>query len=83
QLYPELKRRLFSYSPQYKISRQGVKYKFSDFHLTTHEHMLPILNQADLLKTAKKAWDERRANRGVRLVGLNVTLLDPQLERQL
>ncbi|KKC99507.1 DNA polymerase IV [Photobacterium halotolerans] len=83
QLYPELKRRLFSYSPQYKISRQGVKYKFSDFHLTTHEHMFPVLNQADLLKTAKKAWDERRANRGVRLVGLNVTLPDPQLERQL
>ena len=35
------------------------------------------------LAAAKKAWDERRAGRGVRLVGLHVTLLDPQLERQL
>ncbi|EPR7484118.1 DNA polymerase IV [Vibrio alginolyticus] len=83
QLYPELKRRLFSYSPQYKVSRQGVKYKFSDFQSTTHEHMFPTLSQTDLLKTAKNAWDERRANRGVRLVGINVTLQDPELERQL
>ncbi|MGP8588197.1 DNA polymerase IV, partial [Salmonella enterica subsp. enterica serovar Jukestown] len=36
-----------------------------------------------LIATAKKAWEERRAGRGVRLVGLHVTLLDPQLERQL
>ncbi|HDG7837368.1 TPA: DNA polymerase IV, partial [Klebsiella quasipneumoniae] len=38
---------------------------------------------ADLIATARKAWDERRGGRGVRLVGLHVTLLDPQLERQL
>ena len=36
-----------------------------------------------LIATAHKAWDERRGGRGVRLVGLHVTLLDPQLERQL
>ncbi|EIX9185932.1 TPA: DNA polymerase IV, partial [Klebsiella pneumoniae] len=35
------------------------------------------------IATAHKAWDERRGGRGVRLVGLHVTLLDPQLERQL
>ncbi|EMO6902662.1 DNA polymerase IV, partial [Pluralibacter gergoviae] len=32
---------------------------------------------------AWKTWQERRAGRGVRLVGLHVTLLDPQIERQL
>ncbi|HEM6679239.1 TPA: DNA polymerase IV, partial [Citrobacter amalonaticus] len=40
-------------------------------------------NKEDLISTAHKTWDERRAGRGVRLVGLHVTLLDPQLERQL
>ncbi|MCS6751659.1 DNA polymerase IV, partial [Proteus mirabilis] len=40
-------------------------------------------NKDDLITTAHKAWNERRGGRGVRLVGLHVTLLDPQLERQL
>ena len=40
-------------------------------------------SQYEILWTAKKAWEERRGGRGVRLVGLHVTLLDPQLERQL
>jgi len=31
----------------------------------------------------EQSWDERRAGRGVRLVGLHVTLVNPQLERQL
>ncbi|HEP0922959.1 TPA: DNA polymerase IV, partial [Klebsiella aerogenes] len=35
------------------------------------------------IATARNAWLERRGSRGVRLVGLHVTLLDPQLERQL
>ena len=42
-----------------------------------------MLDKADLLKTAELAWKSRREGRGVRLVGLHVTLLDPQLERQL
>ena len=49
----------------------------------TQEHVWPKLNQEDLIATAYKAWHERRGGRGVRLVGLHVTLLDPQLERQL
>jgi DNA polymerase-4 len=61
----------------------GVKLKFNDFQLTTQEHVWPRLNKEDLLSTAYKAWHERRGGRGVRLVGLHVTLLDPQLERQL
>ncbi|XWJ91405.1 DNA polymerase IV [Phytobacter ursingii] len=83
QLYPELERRLAKIKPDLLIARQGVKLKFADFQLTTQEHVWPRLNKDDLLATARKTWNERRSGRGVRLVGLHVTLLDPQLERQL
>lgn len=83
QLYPELERRLLKIKPDLLIARQGVKLKFADFQLTTQEHVWPRLNKDDLLATARKTWNERRGGRGVRLVGLHVTLLDPQLERQL
>ncbi|MDP0795390.1 DNA polymerase IV, partial [Klebsiella pneumoniae] len=43
----------------------------------------PRLNKEDRIATAHKAWDERRGGRGVRLVGLPVPLLNPQLKRQL
>ena len=58
-----------------------MKLKFDDFQQTTQEHVWPRLNKADLIATARKTWDERRGGRGVRLVGLHVTLLDPQMER--
>lgn len=83
QLYEELERRLKKLKPDLLIARQGVKLKFSDFRQTTQEHVWPRLNKADLIATAKQTWGERRGGRGVRLVGLHVTLLDPQLERQL
>ncbi|MCS2150970.1 MULTISPECIES: DNA polymerase IV [Scandinavium] len=83
QLYPELERRLAKVKPDLLIARQGVKLKFNDFQQTTQEHVWPKLNQDDLIATAYKTWHERRGERGVRLVGLHVTLLDPQLERQL
>lgn len=83
QLYPELERRLMKVQPDLLITRQGIKLKFHDFQLTTQEHVWPRLNKDDLIATAREAWDNRRAGRGVRLVGLHVTLLDPQLERQL
>ncbi|EEY4915884.1 DNA polymerase IV, partial [Salmonella enterica] len=82
-LYPELERRLAIVKPDLLIARQGVKLKFNDFQQTTQEHVWPQLNKEDLITTARKTWDERRGERGVRLVGLHVTLLDPQLERQL
>lgn len=69
--------------PDRQIARQGVKLKFNDFQLTTQEHVWPELNKADLIAIARKSWDERRGGRGVRLVGLHVTMLDPQIERQL
>ncbi|WP_342322037.1 DNA polymerase IV [Kosakonia sp. BYX6] len=82
-LYPELECRLAKVKPDLLIARQGVKLKFNDFQLTTQEHVWPRLNKEDLVATARKTWNERRGGRGVRLVGLHVTLLDPQLERQL
>ncbi|WP_145542229.1 DNA polymerase IV [Yersinia alsatica] len=83
QLYTELETRLRKVRPDLHIARQGVKLKFHDFQQTTQEHVWPKLNKDDLLQVARTAWNERRAGRGVRLVGLHVTLLDPQLERQL
>ncbi len=82
-LYEELERRLTAIKPDRQIARQGVKLKFNDFQLTTQEHVWPVLNKSDLIALAKKTWDERRGERGVRLVGLHVSLLHPQLERQL
>ena len=82
-LYAELERRLSQIRPDKQIARQGVKLKFNDFQLTTQEHLWPVLNKEDMIAVAKKTWDERRAGRGVRLVGLHVTMVDPQLERQL
>ena len=83
ELYLELETRLRKVKPSLHIARQGVKLKFHDFQQTTQEHTWPVLNKVDLLEIAHAAWHERRAERGVRLVGLHVTLLDPQLERQL
>lgn len=83
RLYPELERRLAKVKPDLLIARQGIKLKFNDFQLTTQEHVWPKLNKADLIATAYNTWQERRSGRGVRLVGLHVTLLDPQMERQL
>ncbi|MCE0489054.1 DNA polymerase IV [Pantoea sp. Mb-10] len=82
-LYEELDRRLGLIRPDKQIARQGVKLKFNDFQQTTQEHVWPLLNKDDMINVARQVWDERRGGRGVRLVGLHVTLLDPQLERQL
>lgn len=83
KLYEELELRLTKVKPDRRIARQGVKIKFNDFQQTTQEHVYPILDKQDLVLLAKQVWEHRRENRGVRLVGLHVTLQSPQLERQL
>ncbi|ELZ5940999.1 MULTISPECIES: DNA polymerase IV [Providencia] len=83
KLYEELEIRLTKVKPDRRIARQGVKIKFNDFQQTTQEHIYPILDKQDLVLLAKQVWENRRENRGVRLVGLHVTLQSPQLERQL
>ena len=82
QLYPELERRLSKVKPDLLIARQGIKLKFNDFQQTTQEHVWPRLNKDDLIATAK-GMGRAPGRARVRLVGLHVTLLDPQLERQL
>lgn len=83
KLYEELERRLGRVRPDLRISRQGVKYKFDDFRLTTQEHVWHKLDKDDLIELADQLWMERREGRGVRLVGLHVTLIDPQIDKQL
>lgn len=83
ELYEELEVRLTKVKPDLRIARQGVKIKFNDFQQTTQEHVYPILNKQDLIFLAKQVWEHRREKRGVRLVGLHVTLQSPQIERQL
>ncbi len=82
-LYLELEKRLGNVKPDLRIARQGVKLKFDDFQLTTQEHVHPLLDKQDLLQLVQKTWISRREGRGVRLVGLHVTLQDPEIERQL
>lgn len=83
QLYPELERRLAKVNTDLLIARQGIKLKFTDFQQTTQEHTWPRLSKENLMITAKEAWHERRNARGVRLVGLQVALLNPLQENQL
>jgi DNA polymerase-4 len=83
RLYPELEQRLAQVKPDLRIARQGVKFKFDDFRLTTQEHVWHQLDKSDLVKVAEQLWQERREQRGIRLIGLHVTLIDPQIERQL
>ena len=81
-LYPKLCERLKKSSPDMRIQSQGVKLKFSDFQQTTVEHRCQKLDKAyftDLLNEALS----RRANRGVRLVGLHVALLNQSKSTQL
>ncbi|MBQ4797308.1 DNA polymerase IV, partial [Pectobacterium versatile] len=74
--YDELELRLRRVRPDLHIARQGVKLKFDDFRQTTQEHVWPVLNKPDLLKLARESWEQRREARGVRLVGLHVSLPD-------
>lgn len=82
-LFEELKNRLARVRSDLSIARQGVKFKFNDFQLTTQEHIYPKLDKQDLIEQAEQIWHERRNNRGVRLIGFHVTLIDPQLDKQL
>ncbi|XKM14437.1 DNA polymerase IV [Orbaceae bacterium ac157xtp] len=82
-IYDELEKRLAKVRSDLSIARQGVKFKFHDFQITTQEHVYPKLHKEDLIKQAYAIWQERRKERGVRLIGFHVTLIDPQLDKQL
>ncbi|WP_392551510.1 DNA polymerase IV [Orbus wheelerorum] len=82
-LYDELEKRLSKVRDDLVIARQGVKFKFHDFQITTQEHIYPKLNKQDLIDQANQIWQDRRKERGIRLIGFHVTLIDPQLDKQL
>ncbi|GAA0854110.1 DNA polymerase IV [Aliiglaciecola litoralis] len=73
KLYPKLEERLISARANTKIQSQGVKLKFSDFQQTTVEHRCAELNKDYFIELIDEAYS-RKADRGIRLVGLHVGL---------
>ncbi|MCC5855284.1 MAG: DNA polymerase IV [Idiomarina sp.] len=83
QLLPNLKKRLKTDSwQQTKIRTQTLKLKFSDFTQTTISRSANKVSPSLYYQLLKEAWP-RTAGRGVRLMGLAVTLPDPDEDRQL
>ena len=82
KLFPELYQRLGKASPDYAITKQGIKVKFADFQLTTIEHVHSYLDHAyfhDLLKEVLT----RQNGREIRLLGLHVMLKSEEESKQL
>lgn len=83
KIYDELEARLSKVRSDLSILKQGVKIKFDDFQITTQEHIHSKLEKEDLIDLAQTVWNERRQDRGVRLVGMHVSLIGSQLAKQL
>lgn len=72
-LYPKLEERLKNARPNMRIQSQGVKLKFNDFQQTTVEHKCKELDKGYFVELLEEAL-QRKAQRGIRLVGLHVGL---------
>lgn len=83
QLYDELSQRLQHVSHDGRIARLGVKVRFSDFQLTSHEQQADYLTWSVFVQLLQDIWQHKRQQRGIRLLGLQVTLLDPLYQQQL
>lgn len=82
-LFPSLKRRLkISRWQEARIKTQTVKLKFNDFQQTTVSRATTRISASIFYSLLREAWD-RRQNRAVRLIGLSVTLPDPDSAKQL
>ncbi|WP_133467926.1 DNA polymerase IV [Paraglaciecola marina] len=79
-LFPLLEKRLEKSNTQ--IQSQGIKLKFSDFQQTTVEHKCNTLDKDYFLELLTEGLS-RQANRGIRLVGLNVGLAEAKESKQL
>lgn len=79
-LFPLLEKRLEKANKP--IQSQGIKLKFSDFQQTTVEHKCNSLDKDYFLELLTEGLS-RQANRGIRLVGLNVGLAEPKESNQL
>ena len=82
-LFPSLKRRLkITRWQDARIKTQTVKLKFNDFQQTTVSRATTRISPSIFYSLLQEAW-ERRAHRSVRLIGLSVTLPDPDSAKQL
>ncbi|WP_339386785.1 DNA polymerase IV [Vibrio caribbeanicus] len=72
-LYPKLVERLEKASRDNDIIKQGLKLKFQDFKQTTVEHKKLHLDKGYFLELLKEGL-ERQQNRGIRLIGISVSL---------
>lgn len=83
QLLPALRKRLPSTSWQdTRIRTQTVKLKFSDFQQTTVSRAANKVSPSLFYQLLEEAW-QRKGERSVRLIGVGVTLPDPDENRQL
>jgi DNA polymerase-4 len=73
RLIPKLDQRLEKSQPDKRIHNLGIKLKFSDFQQTTIEHKWPKIDLAQFKLLLTQVLT-RRSGRGIRLVGLHVTL---------
>ncbi len=64
------------------IKSQTVKLKFSDFQQTTVSKTAKTASPSLFYQLLREAW-ERRQQRGVRLIGISITLPDPDEQLQL
>ncbi|RUO81105.1 DNA polymerase IV [Idiomarina tyrosinivorans] len=82
-LLPKLKKRLkIDRWQQQPIRAQTVKVKFSDFSQTTASKACKRVSSALFHQLLGEAW-QRGSKKGVRLIGVSVTLPDPDEDRQL
>ena len=82
-LLPALRKRLKQQSwQQTRIRTQTIKLKFNDFQQTTLSRAANKVSPSLFYQLLNEAWP--RANgRGVRLMGVGITLPDPDENRQL
>ncbi|NQZ03119.1 MAG: DNA polymerase IV [Idiomarina sp.] len=83
QLLPQLKKRLqVEHWRERAIKTQTLKLKFSDFNQTTVSKANGFVSPSLFYQLAEEAW-QRGAGKHVRLVGISVTLPDPNQQTQL
>ncbi len=79
ELFIKLEQRLTKAGNQ-SIAKQGVKLKFSDFNQTTVEQQSSSYNKLKFERLLLKAL-ERSNNRKVRLIGLTVGFMEPEVKK--
>ncbi len=83
QLLPALRKRLpYTSWQDTRIRTQTVKLKFNDFQQTTVSRAANKVSPSLFYQLLAEAW-QRKGERSVRLIGVGVTLPDPDENRQL